>query len=357
MQRVKVETLDDNIYYDISIVNNTPASIPTVINQTLNNNIVDNPQNYYLSCIRFFIDSSALPIFLFQNNAYYVSITNTATSTTSTQPVVYVPPYNTPESSPQGIYSYQDFIDMINTALALANAGAGTGLAAPYLYYDCSSGLISLFAVTAFNSTIPNPNLIYFNATLYYFFDNFNIFYQGEGRSDKLDIQLIVKEIGVGQNTSAIDPSIPGGYYRMSQEYVALNRWRGPSSIALKSHRLGIRNSYTTGANNSTNQNSAQTSGFGLPTDTVVTDFIPYIASNDAAGWRGNLVYTPTSQYRLLDLLSPVTNAIDISFWWRDQQNNEYPMENIPGSQSSIKLIFVKKSLYKNFLETGKITT
>jgi hypothetical protein len=354
MQKIQTETLDDNIYYDLTIINNTNKSVPTKFNQTLINTVVDNPHDYYMSCVRFFLDTSSLPIFLFKDNEYWVSIENVGTSTINSQPVIYVPSFPNPtiESYPEPIYSYQDFIDMINTALATANTAAGTGLNPPYMYYNCTSGLISMLAPTGFATITGNFN-IYFNTTLAYFFDNVQTYYYGEGLLTHLDVRWIIKNIGSGQNTSALNSSIPAGYYQMSQEYVSLNKWKGASSIAFKSNRTGIRNSYSTGINNSSIQNSTVSAGAGLPTTQIMTDFIPYIASNDAAGWRGNLLYTPTSQYRLIDLLGNTLNAIDVEVVWRDQQNNEFPVLNLPGTQASIKLIFVKKSLYKNYIQTG----
>jgi hypothetical protein len=241
---------------------------------------------------------------------------------------------------------------MINTAITTACSDAAVPGDPPYLYYDTKAGgLISVFFPTSWGTDITNPTIpqLYMNSILYYFFDNFLYYFYGEGLLVHKDYMIRAQSLGNGQNTSTYDSSIPTGYYKMSQEYIALNRWKGPSSIAFQSYTMNIRNDYNSGTNNNSSQNTVQTAGSGLPIESNITDFIPYIASNDAAGWRGNLLYTPTSQYRLIDLLGNKQNSIDINIIWRDIYNNTHQFLTAAGSQTSLKLLFVKKSLYKNY--------
>jgi hypothetical protein len=352
---IKIETKDDNIYYNLSIINNTQGAIPANFNQTLTNYIIDKPEDYYLSCVRFFLDTSSLPIFLFESDTTYW-ITVSYDGVDYPVPVIFTPSFfENSELYKNPIYSYQDFINMINTAIVTACAAASVPGDPPYLYYDPkANGLISIFFPTSWETDITDPTVpqLYMNSILYYFFDNFLYYFYGEGLTTHKDYMLRVQSLGNGQNTSTYDISIPAGYYKMSQEYVALNRWKGPSSIAFQSYTMNIRTDYTSGTNNIGDQNSVQTAGTGIPIESNITDFIPYIASNDAAGWRGNLLYTPTSQYRLIDLLGNKQNTIDINIVWRDIYNNAHQFLTAAGSQTSLKLLFVKKSLYKNFKES-----
>jgi hypothetical protein len=347
------ETKDDNIYYNLSIVNNSTRPVNVSFNQTLGNSIIDKPEEYYLSCIRFALDTAALPIFIFKNGAYTVSINYNGV--THTEVVPFIMASSGVEDYPNAIYSYQDFIDMINVALSAAYADFGGTLPmaaseAPYLYFDPkANGLISLFAQTAYDSTAVNPISIWFNRSLYYVFDNFLYYLNFSNLALPIGFQIIVKSLGNGQNTSAYDSSIPTGHYKMSQEYVAVNRWRGPQSLSFISYNTGVRDEYTSGANNSTTLNTTQTAGFGPPTIKQWTDFVPILPANDLAGWRGNLVYNPSSQYRLVDLLGNKVNNIDLTLVWYDIDGNSYPFEILGGTQASIKLLFAKKSLFKNY--------
>ena len=80
----------------------------------------------------------------------------------------------------------------------------------------------------------------------------------------------------------------------------------------------------------------------------ILTDFVPNISA--AAGESRSIAYyVPTSQYRLVDLIS--TNPlqkIDIRIFWEDRDGNLYPLEISIFQQASLKLGFFKKSLYNS---------
>lgn len=364
----------DNIYYDLSVINNTAQKVPAAFLQTLTAPIVNNPEDYYLSCVRFWLDTASIPIFIFQDNAYWVTISYDGES--HSEPVIFTSQSAVGQYYPGAVYSYQNFIQMINTALQTAfdDFGYTAGVSnlpgvdgPPFLYYDPSvPGLISLYAQTGYDSTLDTPINIYFNNQLYYFFDNFLYYYLGDGLTNHQDYQIIVKNLAQGTNAvtlevwpgDAANDNTPGSitdYYKMSQEYVATNRWRGPSSVAFLTSKLNVRPDYQSGVNNTPEQSATQTAGTGLPTQAQMTDFIAYISSNDAAGWRGGLYYVPESQYRLLDILGGNGRDIDLNIIWKDQQNNEYQFYTLPFTQTSVKLAFVKKSLYKNTHTNQKI--
>lgn len=386
-QTVEMETKDDNIYFNLSFVNNTGGTIPTSFNQSLSSSIVDDVNNYYLSCIRFYLPSASLPIFLFQHLQYYVTISYGGVDHT-----VEVP-YNgyttiSPGFYPSPVYSYQEFLNMVNMAFQTAfelfgtyNAGPPNYTSSlpgvdgpPFLYMNQATGLFSLYAQTGYDSSLSDPITIYMSGALYYFFDNFQRVFRGADLPDKKDYQILINNLGQGKNIETLDvwpgdatfggnppnPAAPfaaganTSYYNMVQEYPAFNRWAGVSSISFKSNTTGVRSEFTSGVNNSINSNSIASAGSGLPTVNQFTDFIAYQAPSDAAGWRGGLLYTPTSQYRLIDLLGRDSNKLDLVVFWRDEANNEYIFYTPPFAQTSIKLAFVKKTLYKNYCEHQK---
>lgn len=365
------ESNEDNIYYNIALTNNSRVSVPCTFSQQLAASIVDPPYDYYCSTIRFEIDGSSIPIFIFHDNTYFITLSYDAGLTGSTGispgitaasvPVVYQPFSLTPEEG-EAVFSYQAFIQMINTAFqnatnALVALQPGlTGLAAPYMLYNAAQGgLISLYATQAdYDVNLPNPIKIFFNDILYYFFDNFLTIYNGENNANHQDFQMIVENLH-DSNTSTLDTSIPSGYYRMTQEYVSLFHWWSPTALVFKSTLMGLRPEYTPTTNTSaTNLVGDNTAGNSVSSTSQITDFIPTISYNDAAGWRSIITYYPTSQYRLIDILGPQLNKIDLNVLWRDQHNNENQFYIKPLSTASIKLIFVKKSLYKNYQKLNK---
>ncbi len=356
----QVETKDDNIYYNVTMVNNKQISVSAQISQQLPSSILNNPADYYLSVARFQVTGTVIPFFFFQPNTYYATLQyGTYIFTTPVVHVITAPgvgPYN------YAIFSYSEFLREINTAYETAwtglNAavpgGLPVGSTAPYMLYEQSNGLISLYADGRYydeDNVVPYIQ-VWMNSSLYRFFDNFYIFFRSEGNIDNKDIRIRVVNFH-NSNTNTLNPSIPVNFYKMSQEGSNNSRFWQPNSIVFKTNRIGTRPEYVQGTNStselaSTNNNS----GSGTPFDTILTDFIPAFNSSDQIGWKTDLVYNPAF-YRLIDLLGNQSNAIDVAIFWRDQQGNEYPFYIEGGRSASIKLAFLKKSLFKNYIKTN----
>jgi hypothetical protein len=216
------------------------------------------------------------------------------------------------------------------------------------LYSASGGGLMNMNARTAEFVTAGTPVLIWMNAQLYYLWDNFRILFFGEGLPTFLDYQFVLEDLH-GSNSAPLDPSVQGGYTRMYQEYSTANRWIPYTNIVFLSNTLGVRPSFSTGVvTPNSGLVSVQTAGAGVPSSTVVTDFYPLVQGNDMAGLRGDLVYT-ANIYRLLDILSSTTTSVDFTILIRDNVGNEFPFHIQPRSTAQIKLLFVKKSLYKNY--------
>jgi hypothetical protein len=358
-QSHNLENREDNIYYNITLTNNNEFLVPASYSQTLTANIVDNTEDYYLSVARFSLDGSALPIFIFKNNTgaplpttYGYWITLSWSTFTFSYNLNYT---TTNVQYPNGVYNYSTFIAIINDGFAGAIAGlnAASGgtlptLVQPYMIYDPTTNLVSLYAPTAYLTSGVSPINIFFNNILFDFFSNINSsLFLGQALPSHQDVQLRIVNI-FNTNTSTLDPSIPAGFYKMSQDYPSLYRMFDWSSIVFKSNILGIRSEYIQGSNNTKALAPGSSSGSGVPFDNIMTDFVLDIDSSDPAGWRGNITYTPAF-YRLIDILGTNTNKIDLAIFVRDKQNNEYPFYIVSEANAIIKLIFAKKSLYKNY--------
>lgn len=369
---INVIDLDDNIYFDISLINNTATPLQAIFNQTLNGPFLSNPRDYYLSAVRFFLDSASMPIFIFQNGLYYITISYQGSD--YTQEVLYLPEYiSNTFSYTNEVYSYQDFMLMINAAIkeACTTAGIydeGAGYTdIPFLYFNTDDGKITLYApssitttsAASWDSTNPANPSFYMNNALYYFFDNFSFYFFGDGLTSKKDYLLRIQDMSAGQNINNVilNGADAPNFYKMTQEYTAANRFRGAYTISFQSNTTGVRDEFNTGVNTSLTQNSVSHAGSGIPTTKQWTDFISEASAdgNNISGWRGGLLYTPTSQYRLIDILNSVTmNQIDLTILWKDYQNNTYPFYVLPYTQASVKLVFVKRSLFNNNFSSSK---
>ena len=358
--KIEYDNREDNVYFNINLVNNNPFSVPCQFTETLTNDIVGNTNDYYLSIIRFSIDGGSMPIFFFKDNVggqplsgYWITLSYLGVN--YSLPVVYDSLYTPGATSPpynRSVYFYQAFLHMINTTFAnifIANPGVfPIGSVAPYMLFDPTTGLISLYAQSLYYAdTLANPITIFFNTRLFNIFDNFISAFFSEGSATYTDQQLIITDLH-GSNSDLLDPTIPAGYLKMTQEYQSLYHWWDVSLLSFKSTMLGVRPEYVPTANTTTSLSNNGAAGSGIPFQSVATDFIPDIASNDPAGFRQSLVYLPGAQYRLIDLININTKTVDLIISFKDRQSTEYQYFIPPNQSVTVKMIFVKKSLFKN---------
>jgi hypothetical protein len=340
-----VDPKQDHTYFNLAVSNLTDTAKAAVFSQNLTNDIVANPAAYYLTVSRLALEGDGIPIFIFEDDAYFISLTYNGS--TATQAVVW-------DNSNLGygnrfVYSYQRFIQMINKAFSGAFLALSVlepaipATAAPYMVWDIGNGSADLYAQVEYASNETTPIKIYMNSVLYNFFANFWIVFHGEGLTSKLDIELYIADLH-GTNTSVHNSVIPSGYIRMQQEYSAPYRWYDHAvSIRVKTTRMDLRNEQ--GGVSLLTNNYGQTQGsLGPPFTSVLTDFIPTFQQGDSAGWRAPLVYN-ANPYRLIDLLGSEQRVLDIGIFWVDRSGVEHPFLITPGSNASLKLLFVKKGV------------
>lgn len=195
---------DNHIYYNISIFPNTnfnhPESFVAKFTESRSDPILDRPEDYHLSIVRFSIPGESIPIFVYpttpilngqgkptgqyqvNNNVYSVTLSyfNGVTTLYYQEFLAYVSNFTYLASTNLRfyyVYSYQQFIDMINTAFSNAFISLKTAnpsvksTRAPYLLFNPVTKLISLIYQ---QTIITDGILIYFNTALSLFFDNYN---------------------------------------------------------------------------------------------------------------------------------------------------------------------------------------
>jgi len=189
-KKLKVETQrhegGDYIYYNMNIVNNSDRSERCEFATSLQQSIVENAKSdYVVSCIRFSLDGSNIPIFVFVNNAYYLTLS--WNGFTITQPVAYIA--DDIEFGVQTVYSYQSMVNMINTTFsnifnaldtlstgslstALTTAQAGSNKP-PVMIYDIASGTFPIYFPESYITNATAPVNCYMNSRLFGFFYNY----------------------------------------------------------------------------------------------------------------------------------------------------------------------------------------
>lgn len=423
---VSVEKTTDNVYVNIVMDHREPGYVkgysggaPTV-NQTTayllgeapeegrydvtkNQAILDNCSDYYCSVVRFSIPLDQVPLMICPIVPNQTAIFGAGNENNDLTPLIIGIDYGSGGGSgtkfpmnliylpqnpiftlPQGfvqnqtlqiinpyyfIYSYREFINMINIALETAyiNAGLETlfpGYIPPYFYLDMNTNLISLVVPTFFiNVTAPatvTPS-IFMNAALASYLDAFNtstmtydssqgndIYFQLNG-TYPITPEYYYYPAGIATPAAAALPGPPTlpYYYKFTQEYSVLEYWTSLRSILITTNTIPIRNEYLPGTNNSPNLINVNTNGSNVSYP-VLTDFIPQI-EGFAGTSRSIAYYLPTAQYRIADMVTETPlYKFDLQIYWVDRDGNLYPINLSLYQQANIKLAFFKKDLFKD---------
>lgn len=378
----------DLVYYDVTITNLEGIdSVPPVLyfNETRNSPFILDPESYYLSIVRFTLDTPSLPVFQpeivpNQSNRDLTIYTVTLSWTNPVapfqtfnqqQPVIWSPQI---ESSPPpappsqtsnklqnnatGYYetlNYQYWIFLVNqtflTCFANLNAqvtGAGLVLPtihAPSLAWDTTNNLAIMTAdVAGYNTSNANHIGIYFNPAMFQLFSSFPCFIKSY-LTVTAGKNVQIQPLGFGgANIVDFPPSAPVASqykaYQIVQEYSTVALWTPITSVVFTSNTLPIVPNnisapllfingqvYNNGGNNS---NISQ----------VITDFV-----SDTGIYKPNIVYTPTAQYRLVNLVgnTPIYN-LDINVFWKDRVGVLQPFRLTSGSTATIKILFQRKN-------------
>lgn len=377
--------------------------------------ILEKADEYFLSIIRFSIPGQLIPIFIFpilpfpntnvNGSPFFITMKFGAVTSTPQQ-VIYVPNGKLPGIGYNGIpfpvppapsashpfqtitdyyfvYAYQYMLDMVNTTIAQAftalNAavpgGLPVGALPPYFIYDATTQLISLIAQSAFyDETLATPIQLYFNTALQQpYFEAIPVHFLGydgdPGVTTNLNFLFQIKDNGnnyyyppggqkIVNNVNGANTSISTSvgaitttrvadiqWYKMQQEYNVLSYWSSFKNIIFTTGSIPIQ--YEQAPFNQPLNSQEVSNSFP-----ILTDFNPLLQY--AGDQRSVLQYYPQGPYRLINLNSSIgLRKIDVKLYWQDQKNNLYPIFIPVEGSINIKLLFIKKSMYKNSLNNN----
>lgn len=364
---------NDNVYLNVTI-NNQNVTSQGIIDETFNPAtydvtktlpILDKSSDYYCSIIRFDIPLNVIPIFImpivpasaFINpqpnpNLTPLIIGITYLGVDYAVNLIYVPD-NTilpPVQNMVGsqiitpyyfVFSYQNLINSLNTALATAVTNSGFplgGAQTPWFYIDHNTQLTKLVVPTAF--TVPGvgqPTIFGNSMLIGNYLSGFETNFLGLNQVAGKDIifDLSNPTIDKGYVLFGTAPITPA-YYIFSNEYSTLNNWTSLRKLLITTNSIPITNEFISLGN--TNGVAAS-----FP---ILTDFVP--AFEFAGQSRSIAYYYPTSQYRLVDMINDTPlYKINLTIYWEDKEGNFYQLLISRGQQANIKIGFFRKSLYK----------
>lgn len=381
----------DNVYLNLLIQGNQPTypvpyniltpskgsgTIQAAYDATLNVPLVARASDYYLSIIRFAVPQNTIPITIceiipnqanplltpyilgisYQGIDYPANVIFSSQSSSLIPPIQNVP--NEQVITPYYyIYSYTNLLQMFNYALLKAYTDAGlTPIPSPpaFFYLDSGTQLIHLVVPPSF-AGVDNPinsiPYIYFNTAMLRFLDGFPLFNFGTDMPNGKDYKISLTNSNIfpfppyGNDYKFNNPTVNNNYvpesvvpavlyYNIPQDFSTLTYWNSVSKILFTSNTLGTLGEVDPGTN------GVSTS---LP---ILTDFD--VQLENGTNSHETVYYTPSSQYRLVDLTTnDAIQRIDLKVFWQDTNANIYPLELEPFSSISVKIAFLNKKLYK----------
>jgi hypothetical protein len=376
-----------HIYYNITLTNNDTSDThfppPISFTETRNSPFINCPEDYFMSVVRFAMDTPTLPVLTCQpdiRNASgytvntliyevflsYRGVTARQQVEFEPQNIFSQPPINSPlkpediQSEYYNVYNYQWFIDMVNTTLQICFVQlqafaiiAGTPLpddfTRPLLAWDSGSNVAILQQnITTANFGINKPGLeIYFNTALYELFNSF-IFTSGfvPGITPQVIGHKFFVETGLNAIVSTLtttpyppEPPVSNKYFNMIQEYSTVGLWSPVDSIVFTTSMLPLTPELQAAPVVYNTNGVFESVGSNANLTNVLTDFI--VPGNE---YKPTVNYTPSAEYRMVDLFG--TNAcssIQVNVYYKNKFGSLIPVLLGFGCSASIKILFRRK--------------
>lgn len=374
----------DHIYYDLTLRNFQSLNREfqqLKFNETRSIPYVPNASEYVLSIVRFTVESFTLPSFQAdiepnQGNRDLMiqSITleyddGSGNPIFVQQPLIWVPtititPPNPPNSNPDGLqsispyyysYSYQHVIDICNTAFTsamnslIAVIPALSGQPSPF--FGWSDNIASLYCLDSLysDSIVPSaltPKInIYFNRAMNGLFNSIPTFRNSiTATFGRINRVLVNPMFGTNVITnSQINSNNPTIVVR--QEYSTISNWQPVLQIVFTSNTLPI---YPNALSAPLVLRDGQQINF-TSNNSAFANILTDLSAFDQSA-KPTVVYTPTAEYRRIDLQSvnqPLSN-LDINVYWRDKNGRLIEFILGSGACCSMKILFEKKHLIQN---------
>ena len=361
-------------YYSLDIINNdTIGENPPVaisFTESRNNPFLAKPEDYYMSVVRFQIQTGAsLPLFVPQvqlqqtnPNLLIYSITLTYKTYTQQEFVQFIPddlsqPLPNPPldfqdltSSYYFVSNYQNWIEMVNICFKTCFNNLNTQVVAggdvlptanpPFMEWDVYN-LVGILDcdILGYERSLVNPISIYMNSPMYNLFSTFPAIVQSY--TNVLNGKNVLLTIFNNNNTNILNlPTY--NVIQTYQEGSTIAMMNPISSIVFTTALLPIVPENVAIPKVYNSDASIVNSGNNANIANVISDFVvPISALNQ---YKPNIVYTPTSEYRLIIMTgnSPVS-AIQISVFWKDNFAGLHPIFLNSGCSASLKLMFRRK--------------
>ena len=258
------------------------------------------------------------------------------------------------------IYTFQKFIDLMNTAIegaytAFNAVNAGIHSSSPFFQYEEKTGLISLIAEYSYSSgNVGNKAEVFVNALLFNYIECIKVLFLGYNQANNKDFKFdftLRKGNSLGY---AIPPNAitnPPDHIILSQEYDLRYLWCDIKQILITSSSISTREEYLPSSVNPqafqqiVNGTTVLRNNEFNPTKTTVLSFFDIDLSTEAntVSWRQYIKYDPRIK-KYMDLVndSPL-NQVNIEVNMITGDGTILPLQVPSEAQFNIKFQFRKK--------------
>ena len=387
----KRRAIFDHEYIDVYAINANSLSalpVPVQFTQTRSLPFLYKPEDYYLSVVRFQLDTNSLPVFTcgIQFNQGNRDLSIYSVTLSWRNPVAPFQTFNqqtfltwlpqdlaSPIPRPPSLtenkfqdnsggyyysYNYTYFIQLVNntfrTCLTALNAqvvAAGLVLPtanSPVFTWNIDANTAILNAdILGYNQTVANHIDIYFNLPLGQLFNSLPVYIEPFPASLGKNFRVDTDNFGNAQ--VAPFPFYLPTYnaYQIFQEQTAVNLWSPVSSIVFTSNTLPINSTNVCNPSVFLDGISTNNNGNNSGIAQVITDFQ---AENNI--YKNSSLYIPSGENRYVDLMGTTPlYTIDINVFWKDKLGQLQPFRLSTGCSASVKVLFLRKELKTGLLE------
>ena len=308
------------VYYNANLFNELNGLKTAYYNEDRTQPLIDNPGQYYLSIIRFSIPATRIPILIFQDNFFSVTLSYGGNDS---QVFLQYVPFNNFDPSDRSVIYFQQMMDSINNAL---NTAINTLVGAPTtetikFFYTAST---DSFDFTFPKSYVTNNIKFYMNNNLYYKFIVYNALYNGLNAPNGKIYQIVLQDTynNTYDTNNYITRESSGTTYMFSIDKIVIT---------------------TTMPINKENISSVTSDGNPIFAN-ILTDFI--VNTSTTSNAVSPIIYNPSAQFRYIDIKSNIElRNINYQIFYQFKDRTLYPLSLIPGESVNIKFMFIRKEL------------
>jgi hypothetical protein len=344
--------------------------------ETRANPFVINPSEYYMSIIRFTLDTQSLPVFIpeIKSNQvnpnltiYTVTLSYTYSGVTynAQAPIIWIPQDLSanlpPLPSANGsqylgtdyyfAYSYQYLSSLINNAFQTAFDDLDTQVTtaggvlpsayAPNMTFDTNTNISILNVdVDGYLTSSPDHIYLYFNPALYQLFSSFQANIRGYSQLYGKNFEIVVNNYNGASNIPFPANNPTYVVCAVYQEYSTIASWCPITSVVFTSNLLPIVSNQVSAPLLYVDGQILQSNGNNSNIANVISDFV-----SDSGIYKPNIVYNPSAQYRLIEMVGQTPcYSVDVEVLWRSRTGSLQPFFMASGSTATIKILFTKKN-------------